>query len=42
LVRTLLPRVAPFRSICLIRRAIEQRTTSMPSRCNCRRSFQSP
>ena len=41
-VRTALPRVAPFRPMRLISRATVQRATSMPSRRNCRQTFRTP
>ncbi|MGF7210006.1 hypothetical protein GGE65_004609 [Skermanella aerolata] len=41
-VRTVLPRVTPFRPIRRIRRATEQHATSTPSRRNCRQTFRTP
>lgn len=41
-VRTVLPRVAPFKPMCYIGRATVQRATSMPSRRNCRHTFLTP
>jgi hypothetical protein len=41
-VRTALPRVAPFRPMRLINRATVQRATSKPSRRNCRQTLRTP
>ena len=41
-VRTVLPRTAPWRPISRIRRATVQRATSIPSRFSCRQTFRTP
>lgn len=41
-VRTVLPRVAPFSPMRRIRRATAQRATSKPSRRSCRQTFRTP